>query len=189
MKLTTRQLTLCAVLTAMALALSYLENFFPLSLAIPIPGIKLGLANIVTLFALYALGPGQALLILLARCLLGAVFAGNMNALIFSLLGGVTAMGVMIALSRPLRLRSVCGRSSGPQLRPGGRSRADAGQHGAAVLPAGAAGGVPLYRGIDGADRRLPVPGAGTYKTVGGVSGWTSGIRAKRTRSSCGSWR
>ena len=67
MKLTTRQLTLCAVLTAMALALSYLENFFPLSLAIPIPGIKLGLANIVTLFALYALGPGQALLILLAR--------------------------------------------------------------------------------------------------------------------------
>ena len=72
MKLTTRQLTLCAVLTAMALALSYLENFFPLSLAIPIPGIKLGLANIVTLFALYALGPGQALLILMARCLLGA---------------------------------------------------------------------------------------------------------------------
>ena len=68
MKLTTRELTLCAVLTAMALALSYLESFFPLSLAIPIPGIKLGLANIVTLFALYALGPGQALMILLSRC-------------------------------------------------------------------------------------------------------------------------
>ena len=100
MKLTTRELTLCAVLTAMALALSYLESFFPLSLAIPIPGIKLGLANIVTLFALYALGPGQALMILLARCLLGAVFAGNMSALIFSVLGGVTAMVVMILLSR-----------------------------------------------------------------------------------------
>ena len=55
MKLTTKQLTLCAVLTAMALALSYLENFFPLSLAIPVPGIKLGLANIVTVFALYVL--------------------------------------------------------------------------------------------------------------------------------------
>ena len=112
MKLTTRQLTLCAVLTAMALALSYLENFFPLSLAIPIPGIKLGLANIVTVFALYALGPGQALLILLARCFLGAVFAGNMNALIFSLLGGVTAMLVMIALRRCRRL-SVYGVSVG----------------------------------------------------------------------------
>ena len=37
MKLTTKQLTLCAVLTALALAFSYLENFFPLSLAIPSP--------------------------------------------------------------------------------------------------------------------------------------------------------
>ena len=104
MKLTTKQLTLCAVLTAMALALSYLENLFPLSLAIPLPGIKLGLANIVTVFALYALGPGQALLILVGRCLLGAVFAGNMNALIFSVLGGVSAMLVMILLSRPGQL-------------------------------------------------------------------------------------
>ena len=100
MKLTTKQLTLCAVLTGLALALSYLENFFPLSLAIPIPGIKLGLANIVTVFVLYALGPAQALLILTGRCLLGAVFAGNMNALIFSLLGGFSAMLVMIGLSR-----------------------------------------------------------------------------------------
>ena len=112
MKLTTKQLTLCAVLTALALALSYLENLFPLSLAIPIPGIKLGLANIVTVFALYALGPAQAFLILLARCFLGAVFAGNMNALIFSLLGGVTAMVVMIVLSG-LRCLSVYGVSVG----------------------------------------------------------------------------
>ena len=112
MKMTTKQLTLCGILTAMALALSYLENFFPLSLAIPIPGIKLGLANIVTVFALYALGPGQALLILLARCFLGAVFAGNMNALLFSLMGGVTAMLVMIALRRCRRL-SVYGVSVG----------------------------------------------------------------------------
>ena len=129
MKLTTRQLTLCAVLTAMALALSYLENFFPLSLAIPIPGIKLGLANIVTLFALYALGPGQALLILLARCLLGAVFAGNMNALIFSLLGGVTA-------SRLKRL-SVYGVSVG------GAAAHNCGQVAAAVLTLGNT--APLY--------------------------------------------
>ena len=111
-KLTTKQLTLCAVLTALALAFSYLENFFPLSLAIPIPGIKLGLANIVTVFALYALGPAQALLILTGRCLLGAVFAGNMNALIFSLLGGFSAMLVMILLSRSRHL-SIYGVSIG----------------------------------------------------------------------------
>ena len=130
MKLTTKQLTLCAVLTAMALALSYLENFFPLSLAIPIPGVKLGLANIVTVFALYVLGPGQAMLILLARCLLGAVFAGNMNALIFSLLGGVTAMLVMILLSRSGRL-SVYGVSIG------GAAAHNCGQVAAAVLTLG----------------------------------------------------
>lgn len=136
MKMTTKQLTLCGILTAMALALSYLENFFPLSLAIPIPGIKLGLANIVTVFALYALGPGQALLILLARCFLGAVFAGNMNALLFSLLGGVTAMLVMIVLSRARRL-SVYGVSVG------GAAAHNCGQVAAAVVSLGNT--APLY--------------------------------------------
>lgn len=127
MKLTTKQLTTCALLAAMALALSYLERFFPLSLAIPIPGIKLGLANVVTLFALYALGSEQALLILLSRCFLGAMFAGNMNALIFSLLGGVTAMLVMILLTR-LRRLSVYGVSIG------GAAAHNCGQVAAAVL-------------------------------------------------------
>ena len=136
MKLTTKQLTLCAVLTALALALSYLENLFPLSLAIPIPGIKLGLANIVTVFALYALGPVQALLILLSRCVLGAVFAGNMNALLFSLLGGVTAMLVMILLSRSRRL-SVYGVSVG------GAAAHNCGQVAAAILTLGNT--APLY--------------------------------------------
>lgn len=98
MKLSTKDLTLCALLTAMALALSYLENLFPLSVAVP--GIKLGLANIVTLFALYALHGGAAMLILISRCFLGAVFAGNMNALIFSVMGGVSALLVMLALRR-----------------------------------------------------------------------------------------
>ena len=136
MKLTTPELTLCAVLPAMALALSYLESFFPLSLAIPIPGIKLGLANIVTLFALYALGPGQALMILLARCLLGAVFAGNMSALIFSVLGGVTAMVVMILLSR-------CGRLSIYGVSVGGAAAHSCGQVAAAVLTLGNT--APIY--------------------------------------------
>ena len=136
MKLTTKQLTLCALLTAMALALSYLENFFPLSLAIPVPGMKLGLANIVTVFALYVLGAGQAFMILLARCFLGAVFAGNMNALIFSVMGGVTAMLVMILLSRCRKL-SVYGVSVG------GAAAHNCGQVAAAVLTLGNSG--PLY--------------------------------------------
>lgn len=136
MKLTTKQLTLCAVLTAMALALSYLENLFPLTLAIPIPGVKLGLANVVTLFALFALGPGEALLILLARCFLGSLFAGNVNALLFSLLGGLCAMGTMILLARRRGL-SVYGVSVG------GAAAHNCGQIAAAVLTLGSR--APLY--------------------------------------------
>ena len=134
MKLSTKELTLCAMLTAMALGLSYLENLFPV--LIPVPGVKLGLANIVTLFALYALGPGQAMLILLGRCMLGAVFAGNMNAMIFSVLGGVTAMLVMILLSRSRKL-SVYGVSVG------GAAAHNCGQVAAAMLTLG--NPAPLY--------------------------------------------
>ncbi len=61
MKISTRQLALCAVLTALALGLSTLENLFPVTLVIPCRGVKLGLANIVTVFALYQLGPAPAL--------------------------------------------------------------------------------------------------------------------------------
>ena len=67
MKISTRQLALCAVLTALALGLSTLENLFPVTLVIPLPGVKLGLANIVTVYAVFALGPGDALLILLSQ--------------------------------------------------------------------------------------------------------------------------
>ncbi len=136
MKLTTKQLTLCAVLTALALALSYVENFLPLSLAVPLPGVKLGLANIVTVFALYALGTGQAFLILIARCTLGALFAGNLNALLFSLFGGLSAMAVMALLSRSKHL-SLYGVSVG------GAAAHNCGQIAAAMLTLGNT--APLY--------------------------------------------
>ncbi|MBP3411563.1 MAG: Gx transporter family protein, partial [Clostridia bacterium] len=45
----TRKLTLCAVLISLALVLSYMERFFPLQMLVPMPGVKLGLANIVSL--------------------------------------------------------------------------------------------------------------------------------------------
>ena len=104
MKWTTKNIALCAVLTALALGLSTLENLFPVSLLIPLPGIKLGLANIVTVFALYWLGAVPALVILIARCTLGAMFAGNFSALLFSLFGGLVAMGMMILLKHAGRL-------------------------------------------------------------------------------------
>ena len=136
MKITTRQLALCAVLTALALGLSTLENLFPVTLVIPLPGVKLGLANIVTVFALYQLGPLPALCILAARCLLGSLFAGNASALLFSLLGGTLAMLVMLALSRLPGL-SVYGVSIG------GAAAHNCGQVAAAVLSLGNT--APLY--------------------------------------------
>ena len=126
----TKQLTLCAVLAALALALSYVEGMFPLP--VPLPGFKLGLANIVTVFALYALGAPQALSILLVRVLLGAMFAGNASALIYSLLGGFAAMLAMIALRRFDKL-SVYGVSVG------GAAAHNGGQVAAAILTLGSA--------------------------------------------------
>ena len=132
MKIKTRELTLCAVLAALALALSYMESFFPLALIVPLPGVKLGLANIVTLYALYALGASSALAILVMRCLLGSLFAGNASALLFSLLGGLAAMLVMIALHALPRL-SVYGVSVG------GAAAHNCGQVAAAMLTLGSA--------------------------------------------------
>ncbi len=90
----TKKLTLCATLTALALGLSYVERFFPLQLLIPLPGIKLGLANVVTLVVLNLLGMRCAFAVVTVRCLLGAVF-GGLTGLAFSLTGGLLALAVM----------------------------------------------------------------------------------------------
>lgn len=129
-----KKLTLLSLLSAIALTIFMVEAQLPAP--VPIPGVKLGLANIVTLFALYALGAGQAMAILLCRCMLGAVFAGNMNALFFSLLGGVTAMAVMILLSKWKKL-SIYGVSIG------GAAGHNCGQIAAAMLSLGNT--APLY--------------------------------------------
>lgn len=104
----TKRLALCAVLIALALALSYTERFIPLQMVIPLPGVKLGLANIVTLIALYLMGPKAAFAVLLPRCVFGAVFGGGITGLAFSLTGGVLAMLVMI-LARKIPVFSIYG--------------------------------------------------------------------------------
>ena len=104
----TKALTLCALLVALALALSWAERMLPLQLLVPLPGVKLGLANIVTLVALYFLGTRYAAAILVARCLLGSLFGGGFTALAFSLTGGLLALGTM-ALARRLPALSVYG--------------------------------------------------------------------------------
>lgn len=95
-----KQISLCAVLIALALALSYTERFIPLQLVVPLPGIKLGLANIVTLVALYLFKTRYAAMILVCRCVLGAVFGGGITGLAFSLCGGLLALAAMMAAKK-----------------------------------------------------------------------------------------
>lgn len=90
-----KQIPLCAMLVAMALALSYTERFLPLQLVIPLPGIKIGLANIVTVVALSLFRIRYAAAILALRCILGAIFGGGITGLAFSLCGGFLALGAM----------------------------------------------------------------------------------------------
>lgn len=93
-----RLVALCGLLTGAAFALSWLEFMLPLSL--PVPGHKIGLANIVTLFALYKLGAKPALFILLARCLLSLLLFGAVTQFAFSLAGGLAAYVLMCFLKR-----------------------------------------------------------------------------------------
>ena len=86
----TKRLTLCALLCAAALTIFIIEAQLPV--LVPIPGIKLGLANIITLFALVFLFPREAFLILIGRILLGAIFAGQPSTLIYSLSGGLICL-------------------------------------------------------------------------------------------------
>ena len=87
-----KRIALCGVLTALALALSLAERMIPLELLIPVPGIKLGLANVVTMFALLFLTPREAFAILFCRVTLAALFAGSVTSFAFSLLGGLCAL-------------------------------------------------------------------------------------------------
>lgn len=127
----TKRLALAAVLTALALGLSYMERMIPLGLLIPLPGIKLGLANVVTLFALCYLGAPMAFTILGARVFLGALFAGNFSALLYSAMGGFLALIVMALVLRFCRRLSVYGVSIA------GAAAHNVGQIGAALITLG----------------------------------------------------
>ena len=100
MALKVRKLTLMALLTAIALTIFMIEAQIPSP--VPIPGIKLGLANIVTVFAVFAIGPGEGATILFARIFLGAVFAGNFSTILYSGAGGFCAILATIGFRKVL---------------------------------------------------------------------------------------
>ena len=96
----TRKLTQMALLTAIALTIFMVEAQIPA--LVPVPGVKLGLSNIITVFAVFAMGSREAAAILFVRIFLGAVFAGNFSTIFYSAAGGALAIGTTILLRKVL---------------------------------------------------------------------------------------
>ncbi len=84
-----------AMMIALALIFSYLESFIPINALIPIPGVKLGFANIVVVFALYIMKPRDAFFIAIIRVLLSGLLFGNPMTIAYSLAGGMLSLFVM----------------------------------------------------------------------------------------------
>lgn len=98
MKLDTKKMTTLALLISVAMILSYIESLVPVFVAVP--GVKLGLSNIATVFALYTLGIPAAVAVSVVRVCLSALLFGNIPSLIFSIAGAALALAAMIPLSR-----------------------------------------------------------------------------------------
>ena len=97
----TRKLVLLALLSAIALTIFMLEAQLPA--LVPLPGVKMGLANIVTVFTVFLLGPREGAAVLFVRIFLGAVFSGNFSTILYSAGGGSLAILTTIGLRRVLK--------------------------------------------------------------------------------------
>ncbi len=93
-----RKTTIMAFSIALAMILSYVESQIPT--LIPIPGVKLGLANIVVVFVLYKLGFKFAIVISLVRVLLLAIMFGNLVSLLYSISGAILSLASMVILMK-----------------------------------------------------------------------------------------
>ena len=102
----TKRLTTLSLLIAVAMILSYIEAQIPLSVAVP--GVKIGLSNIVTVFALYTLGAPAAVSVSVVRVILSSLLFGNFAMMIYSLSGAALALVFMI-LTKRSRVFSVIG--------------------------------------------------------------------------------
>lgn len=93
------------ILTAVALVLGYVEYLIPIA---AIPGVKLGLANTVLLYALFLMDAPSAVALMILKVGLSGLLFGGPTAMLYSLAGGITSLGVML-LARRTRGVSVIG--------------------------------------------------------------------------------
>ena len=100
----TKRLVLLAMLTAVAMILSYVESLLP---SVGIPGVKMGLANIAVIFALFRFGWKEAAALSLVRAVLVSLLFGSVGAMLYSLAGAVLSLAVMALLRRIDRFSTV----------------------------------------------------------------------------------
>ena len=92
------------MLTAVAMILSYVESLLP---SVGIPGVKMGLANIAVIFALFRFGWKEAAALSLVRVVLVSLLFGSVGAMLYSLAGAVLSLAVMALLRRIDRFSTV----------------------------------------------------------------------------------
>ena len=100
----TKRLVLLAMLTAVAMILSYVESLLP---SVGIPGVKMGLANIAVIFALFRFGWKEAAALSLVRVVLVSLLFGSVGAMLYSLAGAALSLAVMALLRRIDRFSTV----------------------------------------------------------------------------------
>lgn len=93
-----RRMTTLSLLFALAMIFSFVESRLPTF--IPIPGVKLGLCNVVVIFTLLRLGAPSAIGVSLLRVLLSSILFGNMAAFFYSFAGAALSLAVMILLKK-----------------------------------------------------------------------------------------
>lgn len=94
----TKNIAKTGMLVAVAFVLSYIESMLPLNLGVP--GIKLGLSNIVVLFSIFNLNTLTAFCIAIVRIVLCGITFGNLSGMLYSLSGGILSFVVMLLLKK-----------------------------------------------------------------------------------------
>ncbi len=94
----TKSVAYCAILTTLAMIFGYVEALIPFHFGLP--GVKLGIANIVIVLALYRFPAGQVFAIQVMRIVLVSFLFGSMSMMIYSLVGGMLSLGTMLLLKK-----------------------------------------------------------------------------------------
>ena len=94
----TKKVSYCAMMTALAMIFSYVESMVPINFGIP--GVKLGIANLVSVIGLYFLRPREVLMIVVMRILLTGFLFGNGMSILYSLAGGLLSFAVMVMITK-----------------------------------------------------------------------------------------